>query len=374
MRLSPFLLFLLSTFAFASPLLLNTYDHTGYLLSDEFTSFKFKGECPTGVGTAVEIYSPPDEKVNVYGNFPEDEMIFLSNGISLGSSNTNLVVPKWVLEEASGSEILCCAIPVKFLSPDVIKILQPVKSWELGSKLSRIMKMVKKSWELPDKDKFGPGDVLSLAPKAPTIRFEMGKSDGVGSVIFPEIQDFSKFEYNWVVDGESVDASVLILPPGDHDVTLNATDSLGIGSSLSFEVKITPFQKVVEHLECEIGVDNCYALTGSKIPGIYTLRSVKTYGDFTFVINATETSFPKIQLIIQGLTVHASATDPSGVETFVFVNGKSSDRLVYSKNTVEVVAVDPYGNGTLESTEVVEEPDVRDMLNLRSPFLVGWGR
>ncbi len=373
MRLS-FLFFFLSTTLMASLILLNDYNDIGYIFSSEFLSFKFEGRCPVGDSTPVSFYLPPSEIADVYGDFPRESFAFMSNGITIGSTDTSVVVPDWVFKLLSESEVYCYDDPIDFLSPSVIKVLKNMKNWEIGSVVSEVMNRIGEYWELPDVLNFKSGEVVSLVPRNPKVNAEYSESPGVGAVVLPEIRDFSRYRYSWIVNGSTVESSILVLPPGDYKITLVATDSIGFDSSKSLDVRVTPFQIVKKHLRCEIGIDNCKTLTGSTNPGVYVLKSLKTYGLFTFIVDATETSFPKVQISLEGDRVQANAEDPSGAEVFVFVNGRIGDRLINGKNFVEVVAVDPYGNATLDSTEVIKSPDVREVLNLRSPFYVGWGR
>ena len=373
MRLS-FLLIFLSTTLMASLILLNDYNDTGYIISSEFLSFKFEGRCPVGDSTPVSFYIPPSEIADVYGDFPKKPFAFMSNGITIGSTDTNVVVPDWVFGLLSKSEVYCYDDPLDFLSPSVVKVLKDMKDWELGGVISEIMNRIGEYWELPDKLNFKSGDVVSLAPRSPKVGLKYAESPGVGLVVFPRIRDFSRYTYSWTVNGSTVESSILVLPPGDYKITLTATDSIGFDSSKSLKIDVTPFQIVERKLRCEIGIDDCKILTGSTNPGIYVLKTLKTYGVFTFVVDATETSFPKIRVSFKDNLVRASAEDPSGAEVFIFVNGKIGDRLINGKSLVEIVAVDPYGNATLDSTEVIRSPDVRRILNLRSPFYVGWGR
>ena len=373
MRLS-FLLLFLSTTLMASLILLNDYDNVGYVLSSEFLSFEFEGRCPVGVSTPVSFYTPPSERVDVYGDFPKRPFALMSNGITIGSTSTSVVVPEWTFNLLPKSEVYCYDSPIDFLSPSVVKVLKEMKSWELGSVVSGIMEKIGEYWELPNKLVFEAGEVVSLIPRNPKVDIEYAKSPGVGAVVFPKVSDFSRYDYSWTVNGSPVKSSILVLSPGDYHITLKATDSIGFDSSKSISLRVEPFQVVNEHLRCEIGIDNCKALTGSSKPGVYVLRSLKTYGVFTFVVDATETTFPRIRLSIGRKSVQATAEDPSGSNVFVFVNGRIGDRLVDGKSIVEVVALDPYGNATFESTEVIRSPDVRKILDLRSSFYLGWGR
>ena len=372
MRLS-LLFFFLSTTIF-SIILLNDYDRVGYILSSEFLSFKFDGKCPVGESTPVSFYNPPSKEVDVYGDFPRNPFAFMSNGVTIGTTNTSVEVPEWVFKELRKSEIYCYDHPIDFLSPSVIKVLENMKSWEIGSVVSKIMENVGEYWELPTKPEFKSGEVISLIPRDPVVDLKYAESPGVGVVAFPEIRDFSSYNYSWVVDGAALESSILILPPGNHKITLVATDSIGFNRSKTLKVNVTPFQIVKKKMRCEIGIDNCEVLTGSRSPGVYVIKSVKTYGMFTFIIDATETTFPEIHLSIRDRFVSVSATDPSGAKVFVFVNGRIGDRLINGENVVEAVAMDPYGNITLMATEVIKSPDVREILNLRSPFYVGWGK
>ncbi len=366
MRLS--LLHLLLTASVFGLVVFNGYDHTGYVFDDSFLTFEYIGTCEPGKTEVVDEYVPPSNEVDVYGAFPKSRLLFLSNGLSVGTPVADVVVPEWVFDHMRDSAVVCTDLPVEFLSPNVLKVLSDVSP----PMLSPLLEDMEVDWELPPKNLFKKGEVISTLPTVPVISIVDLPVDGVALSLMASVSDFSQVELEWIVDGSRVSSSPLIvLPPGDYDVTLVATDSHGLSSRGSKRVKAKPFLRVVERLKCELGVD-CGAL--AEEPGIEIFKALKTYGLFTFIVEATDTTYPKVSVSISSEKVRGMVEDPSGAEVFVYINGRKGDRLKYGENTITAVGVDAFGNVSVVSRSVTLDEDVRDVLNLRSPFVVGWGR
>jgi hypothetical protein len=372
MRLSFTLILIFASVVFSSLILLNTYDGKGYIFSENFETFTFSGKCIEGVAYPVSVYIPPDPDVDVFGDFPKISLIYLSNKLSVGVKEADIVVPEEVFNLIENSTVLCTDIPVEFLSPSVLKVKDDIPAWELGGVISNVMNSMNCRWELPLKGVFKKGEIVSTNPEKPSVDLEISKFPGVGALLRANVMDFSDVNILWDLSGRKKEGEVLSVPPGEYSVKLFAKDSLGLTTSASLLIKVEDFQRVFKRFSCEIGVD-CSDLAGEG-PGVYVLKALKPYGYFEFIIDATETTYPKVQLQIIGEVVKGEAKDPNGAETFVFVNGRGSGRLNLGRNAICVVGVDPYDNISMESTTVEFEQDIRKILNIRSSFVVGWGR
>ncbi len=370
MRLSLLFIFI-PIFAFSNLVLLNLHDHKGYIFSNVFKEFDFSGECRLGIARVVSEYVPPDPDVDVFNAFPKFRMIYLENGLSVGTENTDLVVPKDALEAMKNSKILCIDSPIEFLSPSVLKLGGDMKDWQLGGIIGTIMKALGKPWELPVKKDFKSGEVVKIAPQPPIVEIEILKFPGVGIIASASVTDFSKFLTEWDFDGSRSFSKFIFLPPGEHEIELKVSDFYGLTSEASTVVNVPNFRRVVKRSRCEIGLSCPKRI---KSPGIHVFLTMKPDGYIEEVLEATETTFPKVFLNLEGGEISGKAEDPSGAKVFVFVNGRSGGRLSIGENAAAVIGVDPYGNTTLESTEVTIGSDVRKILGIRSGFILGWGR
>ena len=370
MRLSLLLIFI-PIFAFSNLVLLNLHDHKGYIFSDVFKEFDFSGECRPGITRVVSEYVPPDPEVDVFDALPKFRMLYLENGLSVGTEDTDLVVPMEALEAMKSSKIMCIDTSVEFLSPSVVKLKRDMRDWQLGGVIGMIMKALGKPWELPVKRDFKSGEIVGITPQPPIVEIELLKFPGVGVIASASVTDFSKFLTEWSFNGSRSFSKFIFLPPGEHEIELKVSDFHGLTSEASAVVSVPDFRRVVKRSRCEIGIS---CPKGIASPGIHIFLTMKPDGYVEEVLEATETSFPKVSLSLKDGKISGSAEDPSGAKVFVFVNGRSGGRLSIGENAAAVIGIDPYGNATLDSTTVTIGSDVRKILGLRSGFILGWGR
>ncbi len=363
--------FLLPSLLFSALIVLNLYNHEGYLISKgEFDEFSFVGSCDSFFNVFSFIYIPPDEDINRLLSFPAEPVAVFDTGLTVSSTGiADTIIPDRIFEtlkEGRVKKVFCIDIPAKFESSRKIKILEDTTLLSVGSVVGAILKESGIPYEVnPSHRKLKKGQILDLTPKPPVVRLNYIKLDGLGSFVFADITDSSTVTIQWQVDGKIMDyPESFLLEPGTHTVLLKVKDVYGETAQSSLVVFSEPFEIFNEKFTVEIGypaeekIKRIFPKELLSKPGIYEYKDYKPYGFYMYTLVATDTILPKMSFTINDGIVTVNATDVNGVTVNVFINGILTRKLHSGINDVVILVCDGFGNTVIKAFSVPSEPEI----------------
>lgn len=319
-------LLIVSSFCFATQLLINTFDMTGYLFEDG-AHVKFKVHCPSDLSLTdrlIDLYEPVELTVG-YINMPDIPLLISEKGFTVSAKMGTIVVPEEVFTKLfqtvkSGQtvDLIVDRYPIEIYT-DKIKVIESTSSKKIEFFLSRFIERFPKIE--------GPGE-YSLEEKPVSYQLFICSFPGLGGAIMA-IFDGKPHELTFKIGEIEVKGFSMNLPPGDYTVKISLLNEV-TEVSLNFPDRPVRFQTS----QIELG-DNCEkslyfpsGLQGSNrfsYPGRYIGLEFSNEL-IVHEFSVRDTTPPKLTMDLKRIDsmclIQLQVEDLSPFETFLYVDGE----------------------------------------------------
>ncbi|KUK22024.1 hypothetical protein [Pseudothermotoga lettingae] len=348
---------LLTTICFSQTLLLNTYDSSGYLFTDDF-KMTFKAEIPKNLkyrGVVKEFYIPPRIDVE-YIPLPKTKFFITDSGLTLGTSSTDVIVPEEVFEKlielfssSQSISIIIDSYPIEVYA-DYFILLEEIDQKRLNEFLPHFVKydpfMVSKPGKYP------------INVSKSQIDYVLTKYPGFGGAIIPVFTSTPMQKIDWIINGVHVDSPCAVFSTGSHTIEANFQNTHHV-----FEVKIDEqeWQENVRTAELGSYLPKGYiSLSGFHMqkfdfPGTVTFVKIEPCKIELLKTTVLDTTPPQISNSITErgsnlFEINIKTIDKSSYDVQVYIDDQKIEltkgliSLSEGKHVLIVMARDNFGN------------------------------
>lgn len=374
------LLLLLSGFTFATEVLINTYDKTGYVFDEDNQLIaSFKAECDAVRISSVvsNVYRPLHLTVD-YFPLPVSTLLILEEGQTLGANEGDICVGEKAFEllyQKYCSEKKSITVNVDFYPIEIYSDRIVIKEEITREKFQHFVQHF-----LPDLAVWYPitPGVYPLKSSRLKPEFALYTFPGIGGGVIPIFHN-EPCSLKWNIDGIETTRSAVFFGPGEHQI--DAVYDLSFNSQWQQGFRVfVPYQRVLfSSTEVSLGgvssgnYEDYFFLDGIEPHRIFSIPCKTTL----ITVDPPEVSVVKItvqddmQPIINIqcpqktsglLPISIKVEDASAAEVQVYVDGEKIELtqgildLEEGYHVVTVFAVDAFGNSSFNARKVLRIP------------------
>jgi len=352
-------------------LVVNTYNSTCFVpFENVFSHVEVEEDLSFFSGVAY-VYKPPDIKGKVSIKFPEEKLIVLENGRTIGVLEGDIKVPKEFFEKLVRDfeagifkGVRIDRFPIEIYSIEKIHVEEPVNR----NKFMEFLSYFFKKFEMP-KEWIVYGDI-NAKPQKPVLAVYPVTFPDFGTVVFVKVEDNYRYSILWEFDGRK-GKNIPIVLEKSGTLKINVKNELGLASSQTVYVEPLKFRREHYELIWELGkklilpemtwfsslerMENHELVP--RIPGVMNLFGFKDDNMIHMVVRVVDRTPPELELMNGKITVH----DMTAVNLTIVCDGKPIKGFIPpGRHVVYVKAVDTYGNSS-EKIFLVKNPYVTKM-------------
>jgi len=352
-------------------LVVNTYNNTCFVpFENVFSHVEVEEDLSFFSGVAY-VYKPPDIKGKVSIKFPEEKLIVLENGRTIGVLEGDIKVPKEFFEKLVKDfevgifkGVRIDRFPIEIYSIEKIHVEEPVNR----NKFMEFLSYFFKKFEMP-KEWIVYGDI-NAKPQKPILTVYPVTFPDFGTVVFVKVEDNYRYSILWEFDGRK-GKNIPIVLEKSGTLKINVKNELGLASSQTVYVEPLKFRREHYELIWELGkklilpemtwfsslerMENHELVP--RIPGVMNLFGFEDDNMIHMVVRVVDRTPPELELMNGKITVH----DMTAVNLTIVCDGKPIKGFIPpGRHVVYVKAVDTYGNSS-EKIFLVKNPYVTKM-------------
>ncbi|MHC1587283.1 MAG: hypothetical protein ACXQTX_02195, partial [Candidatus Syntropharchaeia archaeon] len=212
-------------------LVVNTYNNTCFVpFENVFSHVEVEEDLSFFSGVAY-VYKPPDIKGKVSIKFPEEKLIVLENGRTIGVLEGDIKVPKEFFEKLVKDfevgifkGVRIDRFPIEIYSIEKIQVKEPINR----NKFMEFLSYFFKKFEMP-KEWIVYGDI-NAKPQKPILTVYPVTFPDFGTVVFVKVEDNYRYSILWEFDGRK-GKNIPIVLEKSGTLKINVKNELGLASS-----------------------------------------------------------------------------------------------------------------------------------------------
>jgi len=374
------LLLLLSGFTFATEVLINMYDMTGYVFDEDsqlITSFKAECNAARISSTVSNVYRPLHLMVD-YFPLPTSTLLILEEGQTLGASEGDICVGEKafkLLYQKYCFEKKPITVNVDFYPIEIYSDRIIVREEITREKFQYFVQHF-----LPDSGVWYPiaPGVYPIKSSCLKPEFALYTFPGIGGGVIPIFHN-EPCSLKWNIDGVETTRSAVFFGPGEHQIDAIYDLSSNSQWKQGFRVFV-PYQRI-SFSSTEVNLGQVFS---SNYGDYFSLDGIETHRIFSIpckttlvMVNPPEVSVVKIavqdnmrpviniqcpQKTSSLLPISIKVEDASAAELQVYVDGERIELtqgildLEEGYHVVIAFAVDAFGNSSFNARKVLKIP------------------
>ncbi|MEJ5228999.1 MAG: hypothetical protein WHT65_03265 [Pseudothermotoga sp.] len=360
------LLLLAASMCFSQQLLLNTYDHSGYLLlNDQIVmnfNFQYSQEVPFR-SYIVDWYSPPKILVD-YIPLPKQDFFITAVGKTIGTTMTDIVLPESIYKKVtelfqSGAMVYITVdrYPIEIYQDHILVVEYDKQKIEefLPHFIDYDLSKITKAGKYP------------LEPSSVQIDWAVAQYNGLGGAIIPIFKD-QMYTVLWSVDGTELKGPCVVFPTGQHSVEAKVNANLWHFNFFVDEWRYSFEEKAVEmgsNLEERIFSISGLDIKKLTIPGTFIFLKDIDGGMEVQKVKSIDSTSPVLKLNLAELSpgifeLSTDVEDLTACTVEVLVNGERVEMtkgilsLENRTNVVVAIAKDTFENKSYAIKQIVQ--------------------